>query len=283
MNFRLGCAVWAFRGWLGNFYPSGSRTGDFLKLYGDRLTVVEGNTTFYSTPDEHTVQSWASAVPVGFHFCPKLPRAVTHQGTLTPFLPQALDFLGRMQGLGDRLGPLFAQLPPRYSPEQWDDLTEFLQAWPRGRSLALEVRHPSWFEADRANQLNEWLRELGMSRVLLDTRPIYDGPDDPQIHSERRKPQVPLQPIVTAPFVLVRFISHPQPERNAPYLAEWVERIEEWLRQGTQVYLFVHCPDERRSPYIARQFQHLLEKRGVPVPPLPWDALEEPPSQLSLF
>jgi hypothetical protein len=41
------------------------------------------------------------------------------------------------------------------------------------------------------------LAAMGVGRVLLDTRPIYDGInsafEDPQVGSERKKPQVPLQ------------------------------------------------------------------------------------------
>lgn len=48
MNFRLGCAVWSYKGWVGDFYPQRSRPTKFLHLYSQRLTAVEGNTTFYS-------------------------------------------------------------------------------------------------------------------------------------------------------------------------------------------------------------------------------------------
>ncbi|NEQ55712.1 MAG: DUF72 domain-containing protein, partial [Leptolyngbya sp. SIO3F4] len=60
VNFRIGCAVWAYKDWLGDFYPTGSRTSDFLWLYGQRMTCVEGNTTFYSIPSPEIVQRWAS-------------------------------------------------------------------------------------------------------------------------------------------------------------------------------------------------------------------------------
>ncbi|MGA1475539.1 MAG: DUF72 domain-containing protein, partial [Prochlorothrix sp.] len=61
--FYLGCAVWAYRPWVGEFYPPQSQSRDFLSLYGDRLTAVEGNTTFYSVPDAGTVQRWVEQTP----------------------------------------------------------------------------------------------------------------------------------------------------------------------------------------------------------------------------
>ncbi|HEY9645623.1 MAG TPA: DUF72 domain-containing protein, partial [Chroococcidiopsis sp.] len=182
----MGCAIWAYKDWVGDLYPPGSRASDFLRLYGQRFTAVEGNTTFYSVPDAKTVARWATETPSGFQFCLKLPRDVTHTGALDSAIPKAIAFLDRMQPLGDRLGPFFAQLPPSCGPDRFNDLIAFLRSWPGDRAeLALEVRHLDWFNPPHADRLNDALARLGMGRVLLDTRPIYDCPDDPQLASER--------------------------------------------------------------------------------------------------
>ncbi|MBT9314099.1 DUF72 domain-containing protein [Leptothoe spongobia] len=286
-EFRIGCAVWAYKEWLGDFYPQGSRATDFLRLYGQRMTCVEGNTTFYSIPSLEIVQRWSENTPDTFRFCPKLPRMVTHEGALMPQLPQALDFLKLMQRLGPSLGPIFAQLPPRYSPASFADLEKFVAGWPHESSpLALEVRHLDWFKPPYADRLDALLTNFGVGRVLLDTRPIFiwsNPAEDPQLRSERKKPRVPLLPMATTNFVLVRYISHPELDRNRDFLAGWVDRVGEWLAQGVSVYFFVHCPTEAKSPTIARYFQEQLEKAGINVPPLPWSLIEAPPQQLGLF
>lgn len=288
LPFFIGCAVWAYKDWIGDLFPAGSRSKDFLKLYSQRLTAVEGNATFYSIPNSSTVDRWAQETAASFKFCLKLPRTFTHQGALYPHLSVALHFLDQMKPLGNRLGPLFAQLPPRYSPASLTDLRAFLTGWPRQTTpIAVEVRHPSWFNEPHSTQLNTLLESLGVGRVLLDTRPIYDcqtaGDADPQIMSERRKPKLPLQPVVTAPFSLIRYISHPESSLNRSYLSEWVRQVSQWLTWGTQIYFFVHCPIEAKSPAIARHFQHLLEQQGVEVPRLPWDQITQPAKQLKLF
>ena len=284
MTFHLGCAIWAYKDWVGDLFPTGSRAADFLNLYSRRFTTVEGNTTFYSIPDAAMVKRWATETPEGFEFCLKVPRELTHQGLLADKVQGTWDFLQRMQGLETRLGPYFAQLPPTYSPAQFADLTTFLEAFPRQETrLALEVRHPDWFREPHATKLNELLIELGVGRVVLDTRPIYDCPDNPQLYSERKKPQLPVHPTVTDDFSLIRYISHPQLELNQSFLAEWVVQVEAWLQQGKQIYFFVHCPVEVNSPTNAKHFQQLLESQGVDVPPLPWNSLIPPPDQLSLF
>lgn len=286
--FYLGCAVWAFKDWVGDFYPAGARSPDFLRLYGDRLTTVEGNTTFYSIPNTATVARWATQTPETFRFCPKLPRLYSHSGALMPHFTEALSFLQTMQRLEARLGPVMLQLPPSYSPARLPDLREFLTQWPRDTApIAVEVRHLDWFKAAPAERLDNMLQTLGVGRVLLDTRTMYDGQaeglPDPQLASERRKPKVPLQPIITADFTLVRYISHPDLNFNEPYVLQWVPRLANWLRQGKTVYLFIHCPDEARSPAIARYFYDTLKEAYPHLPTLPWDAVEPPAAQLSLF
>uniref|UniRef100_A0A832H6K5 DUF72 domain-containing protein n=1 Tax=Oscillatoriales cyanobacterium SpSt-402 TaxID=2282168 RepID=A0A832H6K5_9CYAN len=284
MNFLMGCALWGYKDWVGELFPVGSRSTDFLKLYGERFTTVEGNTTFYSVPDEKTVARWASETPTGFQFCPKLHKGITHHGSLQTKLGEMQQFVMRMQGLGDRLGPIFAQLPPSYGPVEFEDLAAFLKALPLADvEFALEVRHFDWFHPPHSERLTELLTSLNIGRVLLDTRPIYEVPDDPQLHSERKKPKVPVEFSITAPFSLIRYISHPEWDANHPFLADWMNIVAQWLRQGKRIYFFVHCPLEARSPANARSIQQLLERRQVPVPPLPWNLLEHLPAQLNLF
>ncbi|MEM8505951.1 MAG: DUF72 domain-containing protein, partial [Cyanobacteria bacterium P01_D01_bin.1] len=288
LNFRMGCAVWAFKDWVGSFYPPKSQPANFLKLYGERMRAVEGNTTFYSVPSPDMVQRWAANTPSDFRFCPKLPRAITHEGPLMAHLPAALSFLSLMEGLGDRLGPIMIQLPPSYSPAALADLENFIQAWPtKSAPIAVEVRHLDWFRAPLSNRLEALLSDSNVGQVLLDSRMMYahenEDDVDPQMHSNRRKPKVPLQPQVTSGFAIVRYISHPQILRNQDYLTEWVSWVDKWLSAGKQVYFFVHCPREVESPQVAKYFQLMLEDASVQVPPLPWMHLQQPSEQLSLF
>ncbi len=284
MKFYLGCAVWSYKGWVGSFYPPKSKSSDFLRLYSQSFTTVEGNTTFYAVPSPEKVERWVQETAPGFQFCPKFPQTVTHQGLLQPAIASALDFIERMRGLGDRLGVIFAQLPPSYSPTYLEDLREFLQAiQDNDISIALEVRHLDWYKEPYSHQLNQLLTRLGIGRVLLDTRPIYNSPDDPQLNSQRRKPKLPLQPIVTANFALVRFISNPQQQYNESCLQEWICHISNWLDNGQKIYFFVHCPQEEHSPRTAYYLQNLLKQKNINIPILSRQKQESNPIQLTLF
>jgi uncharacterized protein YecE (DUF72 family) len=281
MNLYLGCPIWAFKGWVGNFYPEGTKSADYLWEYARRLTTVEGNTTFYAVPAPKTLEQWAAETPETFRFCPKLPRTISHTGKLAEHIEEALGFIQVMSRLGKRLGPMFLQLPPRYPPTLFDDLRIFLDAWPVDVQLAVEVRHMAWFEPPHHEALNELLSSYGMARVVIDTRPIRSLQGEKilegsvyqrLLEARQRKPDLPIQPKRTASFVFLRYIGHPQPEANAPYIDEWGEILADWLGEETEAYVFCHCPDERLDPWLCRQY-HRRIGASLPLPPLPWDDL----------
>src|SRR5688572_13756575 len=146
MELYFGCPIWSYKDWVGSFYPAKTKPADFLREYARRLTTIEGNTTFYAVPAQKTIAQWVAETPAGFRFCPKLPRAVSHAGKLNGHLEETARFIQATSGLGERLGAMFLQLPPQYSPALFDDLRAFLQAWPETFRLGVEVRHADWFE-----------------------------------------------------------------------------------------------------------------------------------------
>jgi len=282
MNFYIGCPIWSFKGWVGNFYPQGTKPAEFLREYTRRLTTVEGNTTFYATPSRQTIESWAAEMPEGFHFCPKISRAISHEGKLSQYIEDALSFMDIMSQLGSRLGPAFLQLPPRYSPRQFDDLGAFIEAWPHEYPLALEVRHLDWFDSPHSEALNNLLRQHNMARVVIDTRSIRNLKGDAilrgsayesLLEARDRKPDVPVIPERTADFIFIRYIGHPEMDYNIAFLDEWAEYLVSQLREGAHAYIFCHSPDNMIAPYLCRElYQRVADE--VPVPPLPWDEVD---------
>lgn len=284
--FYLGCAIWAYKDWVGELFPPKSKSADFLRLYSRRLTTVEGNTTFYATPKREVVQRWADETPETFRFCFKLPREISHEGPLSAQVEETAAFIERMAGLGERLGPFFLQLPPGYRANKIADLERWLMAWPRERQLAVEVRHDDWYEEPGESALMDLLNRYGVGRVLMDVRPLNAGPlpgAEVDLQQARdRKPDVPLHPLRSSNLALVRYIGHPTPELNGPFLDEWAERVVSWLAEGTQVYFFMHCPQEQQSPSLCRDL-HARLARLTNIPPLPWSSLERGAEQAPLF
>jgi len=286
IGLYIGCAVWGYKDWIGDLFPSGSKSADFLSLYSRRLTTTEGNTTFYATPKSEVVQRWATETPATFRFCFKLPREVSHDGPLAAKVNLTREFVDRMAPLGERLGPFFLQLPPGYRADKIDDLERWLAAWPKEYRLAVEVRHDDWYSEPQESALMGLLHQHNAGRVVMDVRPLAAGPlpgADVDIQAARdRKPDVPMHPLRSGNIALVRYIGHPVPELNEPLLDEWAERVAQWLKEDTQVYFFCHCPDERRSPALCRDFHRRLAQL-TPIPPLPWDELDMGMEQTTLF
>jgi uncharacterized protein YecE (DUF72 family) len=284
MLILIGCAVWSYPGWMGEVYPPKTPSAEFLRVYSNFFPAVEGNTTFYATPNKAIIDRWIDQTPPGFRFCLKFPRAITHHGLIEPYIPLARSFIAQMQELGERLGVMFIQLPPNYAPDRLTDLTAFLTALPRQDvNLALEVRHLDWFKSPHQEQLTELLLTLGVGRVILDTRSIYEA--DPVMGKivECKKPRVPLALSLTAPFSLIRYVSHPVQSANQVWLEGWASQIQTWLGQDPQIYLFVHCPIEARSPINARYLHQIFTKSGISLAPLPPNPTADLPVQLSLF
>ena len=230
MNLYLGCPIWSFKGWVGNFYPKGAKPSEYLREYARRLTTIEGNTTFYAVPAQKTLENWISETPDTFRFCPKIPKAISHEGKLMDYVDRARGFVDVMRGLGTRLGPMFLQLPPRYSPSLFADLKAFLSLWSSDVRLAVEVRHLDWFDSPHDDSLDRLLADHNMARVTIDTRPIRNLQGDAVLagstyesllEARERKPDVPVVPKRTSDFIFVRYIGHPQMDVNIPLLGEW--------------------------------------------------------------
>ena len=292
MNLYLGCPVWSFKGWVGNFYPKGTKPADFLREYSRRLTTIEGNTTFYAVPAQKTIKQWVEETPETFRFCPKIPKAISHEGTLADQVDRARQFVDVMMQLGTQLGPMFLQLPPRYSPKLFADLQAFLSVWPRNARLAVEVRHLDWFESQQDESLNQLLADHNMARVTIDTRPIRDLAGDKSLagstyesllEARERKPDVPAAPKRTSNFVFVRYIGHPHMDVNRPLLEEWGSYFAAQLKTGADVFMFCHSPDNLIAPYLCKEL-HRYVGIELKIESLPWDEIQsDKPEQPALF
>src|SRR5215212_12105710 len=110
----IGTAGWTIPARFGAEFPG---EGSHLQRYARRFAAAEINSSFYRPHRPATYARWAASVPDGFRFSAKVPKAATHEARLRgPDAVAALErFLGEVRELGDRLGPLLVQLPPKLS------------------------------------------------------------------------------------------------------------------------------------------------------------------------
>lgn len=275
LPYFIGCPSWSENAWRNYFYPQDARPPDFLALYGQVFNAVEGNTTFYARPAASTVERWAASMPADFRFTAKLPRDISHGGDLREQLGAAEDFCRLLQPLGDRVAPLWLQLPASFAPWRLPELIGFIDTLQR--PIAVEVRHGAFFaRGDEERLLNNLLRERNVERICLDPRALFSCTSDaPAVrHAQAKKPRVPPRPAAFSHSPQVRFIGHPELQANEPFLTPWVEKIAVWIEEGRTPYIFLHTADNLLAPALARRFHERLMER---LPGLP--ALMELPRQ----
>ena len=271
LPYFLGLPAWAFAGWRGRYFVDHPSR---LSSYAAVFNAVEGNTTFYSTPAEGTIRRWQADVPGHFRFCFKLPRRVTHERR--PDLGELRRFLEAVRPLGDVLGPLLVQLPASVDAIAIERLEPVFEAIAGSHAFVIEVRHRVFFSEPEL--LEPWLERYGAGRVMLDSRPIYEGD---RTHPEvldalHEKPDVPVLDGVYGGTPFVRLILHPDIVSNEPYLDAWAERTADWIGAGLAPWIMIHCPNNLHCPPLALDF-HERVRRRVDMPALPrWPVPEQP-------
>lgn len=225
-KFYIGAPMWGPKEWVGRIYPKGTKSGDFLSHYSRQYNCIELNTTHYQIPTEEKSRLWISQVPKEFLFNPKIPQSISHEDlTNKDLLKDWFRFLNQIQ---PNLGPCFLQFHHFFTYSQKAELFQFLKLWPKEFELALEFRHPSWFEGSEIRQaLVEYLQTLGIGLVITDVAGRRDV----------------LHTSISAPFSMLRFIGnnlHPSDQTRAK---AWAERLGSWQQQGLQkMFVFVHEP-----------------------------------------
>jgi uncharacterized protein YecE (DUF72 family) len=163
---RIGTAGWNVPSLYLDQVPPGR---NHLERYARCLNAVEINSSFYRPHRRTTWQRWAQSVPDDFRFSVKVPKTITHESGLADCGALLDRFLGEVTGLGDKLGVLLVQLPPksvfkkRFADSFFRDLRARIDT-----DVVLEPRHASWFAPD----IDDWLMERAIARVAADPAPV---------------------------------------------------------------------------------------------------------------
>ncbi|MFP5222706.1 MAG: DUF72 domain-containing protein [Acidobacteriota bacterium] len=226
---RVGTSGWHYAHWRGPFYPPQLAASGWFGFYARRFDAVELNATFYRLPSENAVARWRETAPPGFLYAVKASRFITHYRRLKNPEAGLKVFFDRIKDLGDTLGPVLFQLPPRFA-RNTELLGEFLQALPTGVRHAFEFRDPDWFHED----VYRLLARHGAAFC------VYE-------YGTTRSPAP-----VTADFAYVRL--HGPGRRYAgnyrpDELADWAGSMQAWAGQGLDAFCFF---DNDEAGYAAR-------------------------------
>lgn len=230
MNFFVGTSGYSYPAWKGAFYPEKLPAKKFLGYYAEQLRAVESNNTFRSLPKPAALEAAAAQTPPGFRFAPKAPMRITHLKRLKDCGDAVTELFEVVTALKDKLGPVLFQLPPNFKKDA-DRLRDFLAVLPKGRRVAFEFRHQSWFD----DETFALLRSRGAALCLADAEDDLDTPF-----------------VATAGWGYIRL-------RMADYtdaeLKAWVKRIRQ--QKWQDVFVFFKHEDEGKGPQFAKRFLEL--------------------------
>ncbi len=261
-HLRLGTSSWTAKGWLGKFYPSGTKPADFITEYAKHYDTVEIDSTFYATPKESTVLGWKDKTPEGFLFAAKFPQAITHDKFLEDCGHELKGFLRTMSLLEEKLGPLLLQFP-YYAKRMGvteDDfllrLTRFLKELPEDHfRFAVEVRNKNWINP----YLFEILHDHNVALCLID-HPWMAPPKALFGHKE----------ILTNQFMYIRWLGDRRGiekvtkvwnesvvEREAD-IGRWAPHIKDVLDKQMDVFGYVNNHYGGYAPDNVEQIKKML-------------------------
>lgn len=235
----IGTSGWHYDHWRGPFYPDDLPEDRWLAFYRQRFSTVEINNSFYQLPSRATLEAWREEVPRRFVFAAKASRYITHMKKLKDPAEPLGNFFERMEALGDRLGPILFQLPPRWkaNPER---LEAFLTELPRGRRCAFEFRDESWF----APEAYEVLAARGAAFCIYEL-------------AGRTSPRE-----VTADFAYVRLHGPASEKYRGRYdrrtLGGWAGAFAAWNRQGKDVYCYFDNDQDGYAAINAGELQEMV-------------------------
>jgi uncharacterized protein YecE (DUF72 family) len=238
-NHHVGTSGWSYDHWKKTFYPQDFPAKDWLAFYAERFSCVELNNSFYHLPQKQTLRQWRDDVPKNFLFTAKASRYITHMKKLNNPRQSLRMFFQRVDVLGDKLGPILFQLPPRWRFNE-ERLEEFLKSLSKDYRYTFEFRDHSWLN----ERTCELLEKAGAAFCIYDLNGFQ---------TDRT---------VTTDFVYIR-LHGPDGAYKGDYshqrLSTWAKHIKQWLKARKTVYCFFDNDQSGFATKNAGQLQTLLQ------------------------
>jgi uncharacterized protein YecE (DUF72 family) len=223
MQFHIGTSGWVYPHWREKFYPKDMAESEWLDYYAWHFNCVELNRSFYRLPSTDNIREWVEATPRDFQFSVKASRYITHMKKLKDPDKTLKPLLDVVEGLGDKLGPLLFQLPPRWSANP-DRLAQFLEAVPDDLQVAVECRDHSW----HSDEVMDCLAAYNAAFCVYD----LDGFTSPQV--------------TTADFTYLR-LHGPEEAYSGSYSRAQLKTWAKWLKKQPVKHAFVFFDNDQEG------------------------------------
>jgi len=245
-DLRIGTSGWAYDFWVGGFYPTFTKSADYLKTYSNIFKIVEIDSSFYRIPSKETIKQWAEETPDDFLFTAKFRKTITADKRLTEVKQDVQYLLNSFEPMGKKLAAFVIQLPPNFIYEEGIQKLGMLipDLDPKYR-YAVEFRDVTWFRKETYDLLRAGNIALAWSEI----------------------PYARNTGVVTTDFIYLRFIG----ERNLPQkqLGEvlrdivekkrnWSEKLKEELPRVKKAFVFFNNQFEGFGPGSVNSFRRLV-------------------------
>jgi len=284
-RIQIGLAGWGDHDAI---YPSGTKSGDKLNIYGRRFPIVELDSSFYAIPTPARMVKWIEQTPETFGFIVKAYQGMTgHTRGKIPYSdPKTMFQVFResaeeLQRMGKLRAVLF-QYPPWFGCERKHvDILRRTREWMDGLPVALEFRHQSWFQGETRDKTLQFMRDEGWIHSICDEPQVGDGSVPTVLEPTRSDCTIIRfhgrnasgwhasgQPNWREVRYLYRY--------NEQELSEWKENIVNLLASTENCWIVFNNNSGGDAADNALQ---LMEALGLDLPDMPGP----PPYQLSLF
>lgn len=270
-------AGWVYPDWRGTFYPKGLVQKDELGYASTHVTSIELNGSFYALQKPSSWNSWRDATPDEFVFSVKAPRFITHIRKLDDVHePIANFFASGILALGAKLGSVLWQLPPSLAFDAVL-IEQFLAQLPRTTTSAVALAH----ERSARMTGKEYLEtdaERPVRHALEVRHHSFDTPEFIALLERYHVAAVfgenagkwPVIDATTTDFRYVRLHADEVMHEGGVYddaaIEEWAVRIEGWLEQGLDAYVYFDNDTKVRAPIDAMSLIERLEYDPDDVP-----------------
>ena len=236
----IGTSGWVYPHWKEVFYPSDLGDDAYLQFYNRHFRAVEINNSFYNLPETTTFANWRKTTSDDFTFAVKASRYITHMKKLKDPKQGWTKLIGRARRLGDKLGPILFQLPPRWHVNV-ERLAGMLDVLPRTYRYTFEFRDESWFRTEVYETLSQYNAAFCIYELAGTASPKE----------------------TTADFVYVRLHGPSdayQGEYTPAVLSGWAGAFSTWRNQGKDIYCFFDNDQNAYAVRNASQLQDMLEE-----------------------
>ena len=236
----IGTSGWAYKHWMGTFYPEGTKVKDRFAYYLEKFNTVEINNTFYGMPADETFVNWKNNTSNDFIYVIKANRQITHNKKLHDPDLTLPPFMERVQLLGKKLGPILFQLPP-FMKSNTALLETFLKALPKKYRFVFEFRNADWYKEEVYSLLKKYNCAFCIYELAGHISPI----------------------IITADFVYLR-LHGPGNKYQGSYsdekLQEWATQCLKWSA-AKDVFVYFDNDEKGYAAFNALKLQEFVQQR----------------------